>query len=75
MLAEYAGHVYFVNLAAVIDPALVLTEVAQALGIREEGDQPLDARLNTLLADKQVLLVLDNIARRSRKRSPRCERR
>src|SRR3954447_18367535 len=60
MSADYDGHVHFVNLAPVTDPSLVSTEVAQALGVREEGDLPLAARIEGALADKRMLLVLDN---------------
>ena len=55
-----AQGVYFVPLAPVSDPALVVATVAQALGLREAGDQPLQEILLGYLRDKELLLVLDN---------------
>ncbi|MGH2534582.1 MAG: tetratricopeptide repeat protein [Thermomicrobiales bacterium] len=52
--------VYVVSLASVIDPAVVLPTIAQALGLREAGDRSLDAQLQAALAGKNLLLVLDN---------------
>src|SRR5687767_10770263 len=49
-----------VELAPVRDPGLVLATIAQALAIRESGDQPLIDRLKAVLRDKRSLLVLDN---------------
>jgi DNA-binding SARP family transcriptional activator len=58
--AAYAGGVCFVELAALTDPALVLPAIAQALGVREDGAQPLPALLAAALRDRHLLLVLDN---------------
>jgi transcriptional regulator with XRE-family HTH domain len=52
--------VHFVDLGPVRDPDLVLPAVAQALGVREAGSQPLAEILVAALADRHVLLVLDN---------------
>jgi predicted ATPase/DNA-binding CsgD family transcriptional regulator len=60
LTAEYDGRVHWVSLAAVTEPSVVLTAIAQSLGIREDGDQPLAARIDAALADHRVLLVLDN---------------
>ena len=49
-----------VELAPIRDPGLVLTTIAQALGVREVGDEPLLDRLTAVLRDKRSLLVLDN---------------
>src|SRR5687768_1144282 len=49
-----------VELAPVRDPGLVLATIAQALAIREAGDQPLIDRLKAVFRDKHSLLVLDN---------------
>jgi predicted ATPase len=57
---EGAG-VAFVPLASVADPALVLPTIAQALGVRGEGDRPVGERLAGALRDRGVLLVLDNV--------------
>ena len=41
MLDAFEHGVCFVNLAPVRDPDLVVTTIAQALDVREAGDQPL----------------------------------
>jgi predicted ATPase/DNA-binding CsgD family transcriptional regulator len=53
--------VAFVSLAPIRDPNLVLPAIAQALTIRETGDQPLPRRIATALSDRNLLLVLDNL--------------
>ena len=50
----------FVGLAPVADPGLVAPTIAQALGVREAGDEPLAERLAAYLRDKRLLLVLNN---------------
>ncbi|HEU0295760.1 MAG TPA: LuxR C-terminal-related transcriptional regulator [Anaerolineales bacterium] len=57
---SFEGGVWFVELAALNDPALVAQEVAQTLGIREMFDQSAIASLIDHLADRQLLLLLDN---------------
>jgi predicted ATPase/DNA-binding CsgD family transcriptional regulator/transcriptional regulator with XRE-family HTH domain len=57
---RFAYGVCFVGLAALRDPVLVAATVAAALGLREEGGQPLVETLTAYLQDKQLLLVLDN---------------
>lgn len=49
-----------VTLAAIRDPRLVLTAIAEALGIREAGNQPVRETVIAFLRDKELLLVLDN---------------
>jgi len=56
----FSDGVYFVALAAIRDPSLVVSTVAQTLGIRESGSQPLSDSLVGWLRDKRLLLVLDN---------------
>jgi non-specific serine/threonine protein kinase len=53
--------VYFVPLAPLNDPALVIPAIAQVLGIREQGTHALEANLVGALQDKTVLLVIDNL--------------
>ncbi|HYO50950.1 MAG TPA: helix-turn-helix domain-containing protein, partial [Chloroflexia bacterium] len=60
MLDDFANGVFFVPLAPVSDPDLVLPAIAQALGVRESGDQPLADALKSYLRARQMLLVLDN---------------
>jgi len=56
----FVGKVFFVSLACVNDPMLVIPTIARALGIRDGVGQPLLARLVEVLQRKQVLLLLDN---------------
>ncbi len=61
--ADSAGGVCFVSLAALDDPALVVSTIAQALGLKEsEHRTPLDL-VQTALRDKHLLLLLDNFER------------
>jgi predicted ATPase/class 3 adenylate cyclase len=53
--------VYFVDLAPITDPALVASTIAQTMGIREGGGRPAFDNLREYLADKEVLLLLDNL--------------
>jgi predicted ATPase/class 3 adenylate cyclase/DNA-binding CsgD family transcriptional regulator len=57
---SFGDGVFFVNLAPLSDPALVLSTIAQTLGIREVAGQSLLERLSEELQPKQVLLLLDN---------------
>ena len=56
----YADGVCFVALAAITDPALVVTTVADALGVTQSGPQHLAETVGAYLRDRQMLLVLDN---------------
>jgi predicted ATPase/transcriptional regulator with XRE-family HTH domain len=60
MLGEFTDGSWFVPLAPTRDPALVLPALAQALELRESGDQPLLRRVQEYLRDRRLLLVLDN---------------
>ena len=51
---------WFVPLAPVADPQLVLATLAQTLGVREAAGQPLDERLREELRERRLLVVLDN---------------
>lgn len=58
---EYAGGTAFVSLASVTDPAEVLPTIATALDIAEaHGRGHLEA-IATLIGERRVLLVLDNL--------------
>ncbi len=61
LLEDFADGVCFVALAPLTDPDRVPSAIAGALGIREEGGRSMPERLGELLADKQVLLILDNL--------------
>lgn len=56
----FADGVYFVSLAPLNDLNLFIPTIAQALGLGEQGEQPLLKLLFTFLQGKQLLLLLDN---------------
>src|SRR5690349_10328573 len=61
-LAEtFTDGVYFVDLAPLRDPALVLASIARDLGILLEGEPPTLERLALALSGRRLLLVLDNV--------------
>jgi predicted ATPase/class 3 adenylate cyclase len=57
LLDELADGAFFVGLATVTDPTLVLPAVSQTLGVTSAGIQTLEG----YLSDKELLLVLDNL--------------
>jgi predicted ATPase/DNA-binding CsgD family transcriptional regulator len=57
---DFEDGVWFVGLAPISNPDLVVPAIAQVLGVREAGEEPLDSRLETFLAYRRLLLVLDN---------------
>jgi predicted ATPase/DNA-binding CsgD family transcriptional regulator len=57
---EFRDGVAWVDLSPVSEPALVVSAVAQALGIRTAGEGALSDRLANALRDRELLLVLDN---------------
>src|SRR5579859_7838846 len=52
--------VFFVPLAPVGHPDLVLSSIAQGVGLRDEGDRPLLERLRHHLENARILILLDN---------------
>ncbi len=60
LLEEFEDGVFLVVLATLTDPTLVVSTVAQVLGVRESGDQPLIEGVKDYLKDKRLLLILDN---------------
>ena len=58
--ADFADGICLVALAPLIDPGLVLSTIAQALGVQEQGSRPLLEGLQDHLREKQLLLLLDN---------------
>ena len=58
---EFADGVAWVELAPVRDPDLVAAAVARALGVHETGDQPVAEALVAFIANRRLLLVLDNL--------------
>jgi predicted ATPase/class 3 adenylate cyclase/DNA-binding CsgD family transcriptional regulator len=57
---SFADGVFFVDLAPLHNPSLVLSTIAQILGIQEAVGQSLLERLVEGLRQKQLLLLLDN---------------
>jgi predicted ATPase/DNA-binding SARP family transcriptional activator len=57
---DFPEGVYFVQLAAITDPALVLPVIAHTLGLRETPGRPLNEVVKGWLRDHRVLMVLDN---------------
>lgn len=58
---DYMNSVVFVPLADVRAPEMVLPTVAQALGVREMGHEPLVDMLALALGQRTILLLLDNV--------------
>ncbi len=56
----FADGVHLVALAPISDPDLVIPTVAQTLGVAEVGTEPVLETMKRALADRQLLLVLDN---------------
>lgn len=57
---EFADGVHFIELSPLGDPGLVMPTIAQVLRVRELPARPLHERLAQSLADRSLLLVLDN---------------
>jgi predicted ATPase/DNA-binding SARP family transcriptional activator len=60
LAAHFEDGVWFVDLSALSDPALVVPAFAQTLGVAEPTDQAVHTALEAFAADKQMLLVADN---------------
>jgi predicted ATPase/DNA-binding SARP family transcriptional activator len=58
---RFCDGVFFVSLAAIRDPGLVATAIAETLAIREEPGRPVNGSLLEALREKQILLLLDNL--------------
>ena len=58
--AHFADGVWFVSLAPISDPDLVIPTIAQTLGLWEAGERSLLEQLQVFLRERQVLLLLDN---------------
>lgn len=56
----YPDGVWFVDLAPLTDPDLVLPTIASTLSMKEMGGAPLQAAVSTFLREKRLLLLLDN---------------
>ncbi|MCE7986917.1 MAG: helix-turn-helix domain-containing protein [Caldilinea sp. CFX5] len=58
--AAFTHGAYFIALAPLGDPALVMATIAQTLGVKENAGQPLLDGLKSALQAQRLLLVLDN---------------
>jgi non-specific serine/threonine protein kinase len=58
--ARFADGVWWVELAAVEDPALLATTVLAALGERAQSGRTVISQLTATIAEQELLLVLDN---------------
>jgi predicted ATPase len=61
LVEEYPDGVWFVGLAALIDPALMIPTIAQTLGIREGESGSYAEAMAEHLRTKRALIVLDNL--------------
>ena len=60
VLQEFEDGAFFVPLAPIFDPELVMTTIAKTLGLAEQPTRPTIETLAEYLQDKRLLLVLDN---------------
>lgn len=60
LVGRFEDGAWVVELAPLADPDLLPQQVASALGVREEPGRALLATLTAHLADRELLLVLDN---------------
>jgi predicted ATPase/DNA-binding CsgD family transcriptional regulator len=60
MTGGFPDGVFFVALAPVGDPDLVLSSIAQGIGLLDAGDRPLTDRLHSHLRNARTLILLDN---------------
>jgi predicted ATPase/DNA-binding NarL/FixJ family response regulator len=61
LVTEFPDGIGFVDLAPVRHPDLVVSAIAQTVGVGQQGDQPLADRLYVVLRTRQLLLILDNV--------------
>ncbi len=61
LVDDYEHGVFYIPLAAVTDPAQVVTSLAQHFAIKETGRKALFEQVKKALADKRMLLLLDNL--------------
>lgn len=57
---DFPDGIAFAALAGLTDHALVLSAVAQAVGVTDAGLRPLEARLAQALDGKRMLIIIDN---------------
>jgi predicted ATPase len=60
LLEDFTDGTFFVPLAILSEAELFFSAVAETLGVRETGEQPLDEILKDYFHERQLLLLLDN---------------
>lgn len=60
LLPKFEHGVFLVELASIIDPALVVSVISQILGLKEKPGQSQLDNLKSFFADHELLLILDN---------------
>jgi predicted ATPase/transcriptional regulator with XRE-family HTH domain len=57
---RFRDGVFFVALASIVDPDLVVAAIVHALGLHAQGTESLVSKLQQSLSSKELLLLLDN---------------
>jgi class 3 adenylate cyclase len=60
-LHRYRDGVFFVDLSVVMDPSLLMTEIAAVLRVRDQPDRTQLETIADYLLDRRMLLLLDNM--------------
>jgi hypothetical protein len=60
LLDDFSDGTFFTPLATVTEAELFLLAIAETLGVREIGEQPLAETLKDYLSERRMFLVLDN---------------
>jgi predicted ATPase/class 3 adenylate cyclase/Tfp pilus assembly protein PilF len=60
LLDDFPDGTFFAPLATLTEAELFLPAIAETLGVREIGEQPLDESLKDYLSERRMFLVLDN---------------
>lgn len=60
LLKDYADGVWWVELAPLMESALVLQQIAKAIGVQQEANEPITQTLVNRLCGRELLLILDN---------------
>ena len=58
--ADFADGAVFVPLQALTESGQVISEVANAMGVRESGNRPIIEDLSAALANRHILICIDN---------------
>lgn len=73
LLDSFQDGVFFVEMASITEPELVIPAIAGVLQLREVPDKPLISTLTEHLKDKATLLVIDNFEQLASARSVLAE--